>query len=651
MNSRIKNQIKNYFVVPDDKPKIFLSPVTLNANVGKILLEKQLKKELKDASVLTGKKLLHVCLDMDSMRLYLPNRTDFLPKQIVPLLKVAIDKIESEHGEIENKIPIDGSPFSFLRMRRVSSFEYVRKSIGETFPEKPEKPFEDLVVIEANLVRMPTTTKSLPKMYQKHKNYIGGYVGKDVAKEITFYDEINIKGKNNGKVIPVLTQRTPFILIDISPTTDVTVTEKEWAILSGYRDHLYASGNQGNQGNQGNKESDLSSFADMYAAKRHLYLGYPFEEVCYTFLKCVNNFGELINGIQLLTSVARTIEKEGYANPSKTPYYITFKIDPLTFPLRLESIMKNEKEFDPSMQIDAFRILEYNLDTNYILIESPAFIEGDLCTKILKAKSRPFICRYNKTMNLIDAKVTAGLLKELELQSNQIEKIKRLIAKDENLDKEPEIRADARTQKVGLSNPSVVNIRKISEYYYACDHIKKMCKERGIEFVDLDVVIGPLERIFGAGTQGGFMSKKCFEQGKMKIPYQLVKGIWVSPPVIAVNSSTMPSYDKQTETLIHEYSHNLYNIAHPEHENLYNKEKGLKNKDELKWWYLYLTDEDERMAHKEEIKYSIQSGVSVDEIIRDKIGGSIKESNMKRMYPIAMKFKELVDEAVKEMEV
>ena len=638
----IKNQILNYFVVPvaaPEKPKVFLSPVTMNANVGKLLIEKQLKKEFIDTSNLTCSKLLHVCFDMDSRRIYLPNRTDFLAYQMAPLLEAAIQKIESEHGKITDKKPIDGSPFSFLRIRKTSSFEYIRKSIQESFPDKK---FDDLVVIEANLARMPTTTKSLPCLYHKHKNFIGGYIGKDMAKEIVFYDEIDIKGKNKGQKIPVLTQQTPFILIDISPTTDVNVTEKEWAILSGYRDHLY--------GQNVTENKDFSSFADMYAAKRHLYLGYPFEEVCYTFLKCVNNFGELINGVQLLMDAAKAVENEGYDNPASIHYYMTFKIDPKTFPLRLESLMKNEKEFDPSMQIDTFRILQYSKDTNFILIETPAFIESDLCAKILKAKSRPFICRYNRAMKLVDSKVSSGLLKELSLQTNQIEKIKKLIMKDEGLDKEPEIRADERTRKVGLSNPSVVNIRKISEYHYACDHIKRMCKERGIKFVDLDVVIGPLDRIFGQGTQGGFMSKKCFEKGKMKIPYQLVKGIWVSPPVIAVNSSTMPSYDKQTETLIHEYSHNLYNIAYPDHESLYNKEKGLKNKDELKWWYLYLTDEDERMAHKEEIKYSIQSGVSVDEIIRDKIGGSIKESNIKRMYPIAMKFKELVNEAVKEIE-
>jgi hypothetical protein len=196
----------------------------------------------------------------------------------------------------------------------------------------------------------------------------------------------------------------------------------------------------------------------------------------------------------------------------------------------------------------------------------------------------------------------------------------------------------------------------MSEYYYAADYIKKMCKSRGLEFKDIDVVVGPIERVFGRGTQGGYMGEKEFKKSGLKIPHELENGLFVSPPVIAVNSVTMPSYAKQTSTLIHEYSHNLYNIINPDHEHLYNKDKNLKARDKLKWWELYFDDADERLAHKEEIKLELSSGRSIDEIIRDKLGETlgtlgkaISLENYKINYPIAIKFRELVEEAAEEL--
>ena len=44
------------------------------------------------------------------------------------------------------------------------------------------------------------------------------------------------------------------------------------------------------------------------------------------------------------------------------------------------------------------------------------------------------------------------------------------------------------------------------------------------------------------------------------------------------------------------------------------------------------------------------SGKSVDEIVRDKVGGSITTDSYLRSYPIALQFKVLVDEVVKEIE-
>lgn len=657
---KLKNQIVNYFVSPPEKagqmPRVFLSPVTMRDDVGKVIIQEQLRKRNDSIS---QKKLLHVCFDLDSQRIYVPNASDFPKEQMEMLLKAAQIKITKDYGGFVGMKPIEGSPFSSIRIRAVSSFGFTAKAVKEHFKDQE---FIDLPVIEANLARMPTTMKQLPPIYRSNPKFVGGYIGPKVAQSITFYDEKDLSGKDRQQKIQLLTQKTPFILINIAPSIEAGATEKEWAVLSGYRDFLYDQSSE--KQDEGTK--DFNRFADLYAVKRHLYLGWPFEEVCQTFLEHVNNFGELINGINALVESADSLEKEGYPNPSKTHYYMTFKIDLNMFPLRLDSMMSDENQFDPFRQIKNFKIIEYDVNSKYILIETPAFISPELCHKVLKSQNRPLITRYNPAVNVIDIKSPSGTFQEYKMERNQVAKIGALVNHDlrqlapenERGDIQyPKFRDDERSKSISLANPNVSHIRKLSDYYYAMDHIKKVCEKNNVEFKDVQVVIGPIERIFGRGVQGGFMGPKQFSLNKLKIPHELEKGLFVSPPLISINSVSMPSYAAQTTTLIHEYCHNLYSITNPEHEHLYNKDTGLKKKDPLKWWELYLDDPDERRAHIEEIKHELISGRSTDEIIRDKVGeaagevgGAITLSTYKTNYPIALKFRELVQEAVKELE-
>jgi hypothetical protein len=186
---KTKNQILNYFVAPandNSPPRVFLSPVTMNASVGKKLIESQIGTKMSH-----GNKFLHVCLDLDSKRLYIPNASDFMKEQIRVLLEAAKNKIVKDFGEIKEEAIIEGSPFSSIRIRNVGSFSYVKEAIVKHFCHE----VDDIAVIEANLARMPTTRKSLPCIYHNNKNFVGGYIGTEVAKSITFYDEVDIRGK------------------------------------------------------------------------------------------------------------------------------------------------------------------------------------------------------------------------------------------------------------------------------------------------------------------------------------------------------------------------------------------------------------------------------------------------------------------------
>ena len=128
---KINNQILNYFVSPPSSSggdtMVFLSPVTMNADVGKILINKELKdKQLKS-------KLLHVCFDLDSKIIYIPNAREFMPSQIAPLLNAAKEKIRIDFGSISNDTEVEGSPFSLIRIRKVSNFGYTNEAIRSHF--------------------------------------------------------------------------------------------------------------------------------------------------------------------------------------------------------------------------------------------------------------------------------------------------------------------------------------------------------------------------------------------------------------------------------------------------------------------------------------------------------------------------------------
>jgi hypothetical protein len=283
-----------------------------------------------------------------------------------------------------------------------------------------------------------------------------------------------------------------------------------------------------------------------------------------------------------------------------------------------------------------------------------------MCQKILKAESSPIITRYNPAMKTIDVKSNGDIFKEFKNKNSiQVAKIKALNdfrMKKIDVDYNSSLikfRSDDSSRGISISNPNSFNIRKLSEYYYAADQIKEVCIDWNkknpndkVEFKDIDILIGPIEKIMGQGTQGGYMDADSFVKNKLKVPFEIIPGLFISPPIIAVNSVTKPSYAQQTDTLVHEYSHNLYSITHPNRETPeYLQEKDLQKKDIKKWFYLYMTDPDERLAHKYQIKHLLMSGVTPDEIIREKVGGIISIDN----YGMAMKYKELVDEAMQEV--
>ena len=87
----------------------------------------------------------------------------------------------------------------------------------------------------------------------------------------------------------------------------------------------------------------------------------------------------------------------------------------------------------------------------------------------------------------------------------------------------------------------------------------------------------------------------------------------------------------------------IFGILNPNYKITYEMPRG---EPDFNFWNKYLNDPNEKEAHKEQIKFQLQLGQSVDEIIREKFNGVIDEKN----YTSALKYEELVRQALKELE-
>jgi len=643
---KIRNQIISYFAslpTKNNKSRIFRAPVSMNAKTALELLKDRFKG-------FDAKHLLQVCYDVDSKRLYVINKDYFTKDQYENLLSKIKEKIVKSFGSYSSKSVIYGSPFSSLRVRYLDGFEYINGIVKDDLGGEDIK---KIPIIEVNLNRMPSVEKILPMRFKMRSIdnpqgvFLGGYISPDEIKGINFYEEIDIDGRKKDKPEKLLSQSAPFILINIGSDPQPSTPEKEWHILNGYREYFRDRGVFGNDAKQENSDSFL------FAIKRFLKLGWTFEEVSNIFLKNACNLFELISSANELMRIAYSFEEDGFENPAQTPYYVSFKIDD-KFPMNISSMIQDGK-LSSERQMPWFRVIDYNPKTKFVILETPVYVREEIWRKVFNPVTIPFITRYNRYTNTIDVKsddhsyvnfVKGDKDRNMQLAKmryfNELEAEKINDLKNEKV----KFRSDENSRSIKIGDGNSFHIRGINDYHDACVQLEKLADKRGVSFDELNIVVGPIERLFGEGVRGGFMDASSFEKSKLEAPYEIAKGIFVSPPIITIDSVDMPSHAEQASTLVHEYSHNLYSITNPEYEHQYNKDPKLKDTDKDKYWNLYMTDADERQAHSEQVKFELKSGVSVDEMIRNKVGGQVTADT----YNIAILFKDIIDETVVEME-
>jgi len=629
---KLKNQIISYFVatVPGEKyPHVFKSLVFMDENVAAEQLNKQGVK-------ISASQILRVCYDMDSGLIYVPNASNFSEKVKNYLLSAAEIKISKDFGGYRNISYVEGSPLSLIRIRKMSNYHNIFQLIQK---QQNTTQITDLPVIEVNLERMPKTAQALAEALKIDS--IARYVGTSVGNAINFVEELNIDGVKLAKPKVLHKQATPFILVNIA--NGPNSIDKESGILISYKTYLKE---QEEKGEGRDEDSTL-----LYTIKMIFYLGWPLEEICNTMLRLsqVHNIASLFKGVDAIMTSIDTLKSEGHVVQA-LPYYITFKIDPKSFPIKLNYIMDSLGNIDVGRQNANLKVIDYDPKTSYVIIETPIYLSPDVCVAILKAKSEPFITTFNPLTKFIDVRSHEGSYTDIKQDRVQLAKIvalNKFTAKDEAKMTPEEIKKiELRSDESSRGSAGTYRIRKISDYLYAYDFISKMCEKNNAKFNDLTVVVGPISRFMGEGAGGGFVDAATWAKANLPSPYEVDRNIWISPPVILINSEITPGYPAQTKILIHEYRHYIYSQANPDYVKGYgdmNKEKRGTQEWKRAWWK-YFNDFNEVAAHKEDIKYSLLSGESPDELIKEKLG-AVGIDN----YPIVLKFKELIDAVMEEI--
>lgn len=639
------NKIANYYIVPphdgeitiSNQPKAYFSRVTMRNEVAKSNLMKRYKKNEWD---MPSGSVLHVCYDVNSGVLYIVNAGDFKADsdKMELMLDAAKLRILKDFGDYSSRPAILGSPFSLVRVRSINNFPYASEFIGE---HHGNKLYQDLPVIEANLYNMPTTVESLPEVYRNAETY-GGDIGPKDVSEGTFYDERDPKNP-----VVLLKQSAPFILVNIAADAKTTSSDKERIVLYGYRDYL--DDQTANESDKFIRDNIIES-SEVYAIKHLLYVGWNFEDVCEVTINKIGiaDWKDLLRAITYLMSAVVQLEDAGHKSPANYHYYTTFKVGD-DFPIKFlrfwdqaEGKISIEKQPYPYL-----KIVDYDMESSFITIETPAYLSAETCIKALNAKSRPFTGKYNPNLNCIDIRSGAESLSKMKCEDGgdrQLEKIKGYIHSDLSYEEDSDIDEIQKIDyKVRTSDVEVeFERKKISEFPYVYDRLVNLCNGLNINFIDINVITGPIQKIMGQGTSGGFISKKsCLEADPpTKLPIKFAEGLEVMPPVILISTEAHPKLAEQTSTLIHEYRH-FINSMYENFKKTYGDMKDAKLKD----WVTYLSDPDEKLAHKDQIKYNLLMGMTADEIIRDKVGGEITLDN----YGIARKMSRLVEEAENEL--
>ena len=581
MAPKARSEITNFYAVQDSNGKtvVFTSSVPITAATALEQLNAQAARQSK--ATVNG-PALRVCFDSASRRLYLPETpttSDLAQNRLYEAIRV---RIEARYGGVSAAPAIHADPASFLRVVRASDFPNAWDFIARITHGQGL----DLPVVQANLKQMPETAS----LCGYRESQQGGYVGTNRGDRVEFKDE-------GGFLYHA--QKTPFILLNLAPEAHMTPAHKERIVLTGFREGL---------GKEiGEVAVGAISGSEFFSVEFLIYIGWPMEHLCQVIIGNQNrSLKDLLLAGAHLVLAAKHMSSFGYRDITSPPYYYAYKAGPNY----------------PTGQLSNNGVIDelHRSENGFVVIRSPLFLSDDALEGTLGADPNSEVtrARYEPTREAFTFESSPS-----DITSASPETFRFMCAqgaRDSMVGSSSKGMTDRKFSiEVLPPNARQFQRRRISDFPQTADLLKKACAMfktadgRSAPFQDMEVITGPWQEV--AGMAGGYVDRDKILKSGTKIPWEIIPGLPLIPPVILVDVDTCPTAADQANVLVHEYWHYMYyQILHLPEQNY--KPPGAENTEEnQRRWYQYLTTPTERVSHVQQIKYMLTVGMTKNEII------------------------------------
>ena len=590
-------------------------------------------------------EVLHVCFDMISGRVYLPdqeaNAYFFRHPDLRNILAECYRALQEKHGVMDLKrMPIiKGDPLTTFRLRKLEDYSSAKKFIEKHLSSQhQDTDILQIPVVEANLEMMPTTAEELGIS----DNEQGLFVSKDAGEQITFVLKPNpYEGQRNPVIVH--TQTTPFILINTAPNAKVSEADKERIVVTQLQFYVP-------EGKEVSTREQVMNHT-YYSMKYILYLGWSLRELCEYVLspEKVNSLREFWFYGSYLLQAAAALQRAGYRSTGPIPFYYLMRIDK-NFPIKFTPNPEGQV-FDTEGQPEIFQLLHFDEKNQILVARSKLYIPPATAKKIFSTVGDVVACEYDPHDKFVKTSEPTEIIEasspvSLKAMCDDVERLGG--KKPEKLE---------RGSRFPVKSKQLVEFyfetKRVSDYFQAADFIKDLCQqlstpERPVAFQDIGVYVGPWLSVT-QGTinmAGGYISEQKMRDAKVEIPYEIIPGVKLRPPAIIIDNELYPSVADRANVLVHEYRHHInqmLGVESPRYDIPPSTQK--PNPEDVKKWLFYLNSPDERLAHIEQIKYFLGLGMGREQILRVLTSGRLTYE----MLPIAKKYNELINAAIAEL--
>lgn len=639
-----KNELLHFYALEPNYTRgqvvLYERPFSISCETFKNVLNASRQK--KNEPLFNG-MVLHVCFDVSSGRLYLPDAAANVYFFKTPALKQILQecyralKDKYSFDNIPSLPVVKGDPLGTLRLRQLNDYASAQSFIEKHLvTQKQDKGILETPVVEANLSIMPETVKALGINVKTQGMWVDETNGETIS--FTIAPDASI-----GQYSAILAhaQKTPFVLINISPEAKVSEADKERIVVTELQHRKTEDTDTVNR-------QDLMS-QTYYSMKYILYLGWSVKELGeYIFSpEHISSLRDFWYYATYLLQAMHSLERAGYSVIKKIPFYYMMRIDE-DFPIRFKTGPTGQA-FDVNGQPEVMQILHFDSTNKIIVLRSSLYVPPQTAKKIFSAEGEVVVAEYDPDDRYLKTNTSPD---SIGISSPATLKVTCEDVWREGGKKPEDMTPGKYPIKAATTAEIYFEKKRISDFYQAADFIKDICyqldtPERPVPFQDINVYVGPWRRASReGGLAGGYVSEARLREHNIPIPFEIMKGLMLYPPAIIVDTDLYPSVADRAHVLVHEYRHHInqmIGIPSPKYE--IPKGEGELSSEDIQKWLIYLNSPDERLAHITQIKYFIGMGLSKEQIMRSFLPDGITYNNM----PIARKYDEYINTAQKEL--